>query len=48
MQAGRVMGNLASAMDLPSEEGALVAELKAGSSQAFAELIARYHQPLYS
>jgi RNA polymerase sigma-70 factor (ECF subfamily) len=48
MQAGRVMGNLASAMDLPSEEGALVAELKAGSSPAFAELIARYHQPLYS
>ena len=48
MQAGRVMGNLASAMDLPSDEGALVAELKAGSSPAFAELIARYHQPLYS
>ena len=48
MQAGSVMGNLASAIDLPSEEGALVAELKAGSSPAFAELIARYHQPLYS
>jgi RNA polymerase sigma-70 factor (ECF subfamily) len=48
MQAGSVMGNLASAMDLPSDEAVLVAELQAGSSQAFAELIARYHQPLYS
>ena len=48
MQAGSVMGNLASTMDLSSEEAVLVAELKAGSSQAFAELIARYHQPLYS
>ena len=45
MQAGSVMGNLASVVDLPSEEAALVAELKAGSEPAFAELIARYHQP---
>ena len=42
------MGNLASAFDLPSEEAAFVAELRAGSEKAFAELIARYHQPLYS
>ena len=48
MQAGSAMGNLASVVDLPSEEAALVAELKVGSEQAFAELIARYHQPLYS
>jgi RNA polymerase sigma-70 factor, ECF subfamily len=48
MQAGSVMGNLASVVDLPSDEAALVAELKAGSEPAFAELIARYHQPLYS
>jgi RNA polymerase sigma-70 factor (ECF subfamily) len=48
MQAGSVMGNLASVVDLPNEEAALVAELKAGNEQAFAELIARYHQPLYS
>lgn len=48
MQAGSAMGHLASAVDLPSEEAALVAELKAGSEQAFAELIAQYHQPLYS
>jgi RNA polymerase sigma-70 factor, ECF subfamily len=48
MQAGSVMGNLASAIDLPSEEAAFVAELQAGSEQAFAQLIAQYHQPLYS
>src|SRR5271170_7059282 len=47
MQAG-IMGNLASAFDLPNEEAALVAELRAGSEQAYAELIAQYHQPLYS
>lgn len=48
MQAGTVMGNLASVIGLPSEEAALVAELRAGSEQAFADLIARYHQPIYS
>ena len=48
MQAGDVMGNLVSAVDLPSEEAALVAELQAGSEAAFAQLIAQYHQPIYS
>ena len=48
MQAGSVMGNLASVIDLPNEEAAFVAELKAGSEPAFAQLIARFHQPLYS
>lgn len=47
MQAGTV-DHLASALAIPSEEAALVAELKAGSEQAFAQLIAQYHQPLYS
>jgi RNA polymerase sigma-70 factor (ECF subfamily) len=42
------MGNLASALTLSSDESALVAELRAGSEQAFAWLIARYHQPIYS
>jgi RNA polymerase sigma-70 factor (ECF subfamily) len=42
------MGNLASVVDLPSEEAALVAELRAGSEAAFAQLIAQYHQQLYS
>ena len=42
------MGNLASAITLQSEEAALIAELRAGSEEAFSWLIARYHQPIYS
>ena len=42
------MGNIASALTLHSDESALVAELRAGSEEAFAWLIARYHQPIYS
>ena len=42
------MGNLASALTLRSEEAALIAELQAGSEEAFAWLISRYHQPIYS
>ena len=42
------MGNIASALPLKSEESALVQELRAGSEEAFAWLIARYHQPIYS
>jgi len=42
------MGNLVSALTLQSEEAALIAELQAGSEQAFAWLIAHYHQPIYS
>ncbi len=42
------MGNLASAITLQSEEAALVAELRAGSEEAFSWLIAHYHQPIYS
>ncbi len=48
MQADLTMGNLASAMALQSEETALVEQLRAGSEDAFAWLIARYHQPIYS
>jgi RNA polymerase sigma-70 factor (ECF subfamily) len=48
MQADLTMGNLASALTLQSEEAALVDELRAGSEEAFAWLIARYHQPIYS
>ena len=48
MQADLTMGNLASALTLQSEEAALIAELQAGSEEAFAWLIARYHQPIYS
>src|ERR1700734_1115912 len=42
------MGNLASALTLQTEEAALISELRAGSDEAFAWLIARYHQPIYS
>jgi RNA polymerase sigma-70 factor (ECF subfamily) len=42
------MGNLASALTLHSDEAALIAELRAGSEEAFAWLIARYHQPIFS
>ena len=48
MQAGIAVGNLASAIGIQTEDAALVADLKAGSEQAFAILIAQYHQPLYS
>jgi RNA polymerase sigma-70 factor (ECF subfamily) len=48
MQAGIAVGNLASAIGIRTEDVALVADLKAGSEDAFAILIAQYHQPLYS
>jgi RNA polymerase sigma-70 factor (ECF subfamily) len=48
MQADLTMGNLASALAIQSEEAALIEELRAGSEDAFAWLIARYHQPIYS
>src|ERR1700712_3926685 len=48
MQAGTIVGNLASAIGITTEDAALVADLKAGSESAFALLIAQYHQPLYS
>lgn len=42
------MGNVAGALTLQHEEAALIAELQAGSEDAFAWLIARFHQPIYS
>jgi RNA polymerase sigma-70 factor (ECF subfamily) len=48
MQAGTVVGNLASAIGITTEDASLVADLKAGSEEAFGLLIAQYHQPLYS
>ena len=48
MQADLTMGNIASALVLHSEETALIEELQAGSEEAFAWLIARYHQPIFS
>lgn len=48
MQADLTMGNIASALTLQSDEAALIAELQAGSEEAFAWLIAHFHQPIYS
>ncbi|MGD0346189.1 MAG: sigma-70 family RNA polymerase sigma factor [Terracidiphilus sp.] len=48
MQADLTMGNLAGALALQPDEAALVRELRAGSEEAFAWLIAHYHQPIYS
>ncbi|QNI37462.1 RNA polymerase sigma factor [Edaphobacter albus] len=48
MQVGTFVGNLTSAIGITTEEAALVADLKAGSEDAFGILIAQYHQPLYS
>ena len=42
------MGNIASAIAVRTEEASIVAELKAGSEEAYSWLIARYHQPIYS
>jgi RNA polymerase sigma-70 factor (ECF subfamily) len=48
LQTDLTMGNLASTFTLQSDEAALVEELRAGSEDAFAWLITRYHQPIYS
>ena len=48
MQADITLGNLASALTIHTEETALIAELQAGSEEAFSWLINRYHQPIYS
>jgi RNA polymerase sigma-70 factor (ECF subfamily) len=48
MQAGTAVGNLAGVIGIRPEETALIAQLKAGSEEAFAWLIATYHQPIYS
>jgi RNA polymerase sigma-70 factor (ECF subfamily) len=42
------MSDLASAIGIRAEEQSLVAELQAGSEQAFALLIAQYSHPIYS
>ena len=42
------LGNFAGALGVPAEEASIVAELKAGSEQAYAWLIAQFQQPVYS
>jgi RNA polymerase sigma-70 factor, ECF subfamily len=48
MQTGYAVGNIADVLAIRAGEAAIVAELKAGSEDAFAWLIATYHQPIYS
>ena len=48
MQADLTMGDFASTLTFQSQEAALIAELQAGSEEAFAGLVAHYHQPIYS
>ncbi len=42
------VGELATAISLRQEEASIVADLKAGSEEAYAWLISQYHQPIYS
>jgi RNA polymerase sigma-70 factor (ECF subfamily) len=48
MAGATTLGNLASAIAIRSQESAIVAELKAGSEEAYAWLIGQFHQPIYS
>jgi RNA polymerase sigma-70 factor (ECF subfamily) len=47
MAGATTLGNFAGALGMPAEEAAVVAELKAGSEQAYAWLIAQFQQPVY-
>jgi RNA polymerase sigma-70 factor (ECF subfamily) len=42
------LGDLASAIGVRAQEAAIVAELKAGSEEAYAWLIGEFHQPIFS
>jgi RNA polymerase sigma-70 factor (ECF subfamily) len=42
------VGNLASAIGSHPEEAAVISQLREGSEEAFAWLISKYHQPIYS
>ena len=42
------MGNVASAITVRAEEASIVAELKAGSEEAYDWLVTRYHHSIYS
>src|ERR1035437_8690827 len=48
MAGATTLSDLASALDVRTAEAEIVAELKAGSEDAFYWLIAHYHQPVYS
>src|SRR5437868_15462736 len=48
MAGATTLGNFAGALGIPAEEATVVAELKAGSEEAYAWLIAQFQQPIYS
>jgi RNA polymerase sigma-70 factor (ECF subfamily) len=48
MAGAATLGDLASAIGTRTEESAIIAELKAGSEQAYSWLIGEFHQPIYS
>ncbi len=48
MAGAATLSDLASAIGVRTEEAAIVAELKAGSEDAYSWLIAQYSQPVYS
>jgi len=48
MAGTATLGDLASAIGVRTQEAAIVAELKAGSEDAYAWLIGEFHQPVYS
>jgi RNA polymerase sigma-70 factor, ECF subfamily len=48
MSTGIALGNVASLIGIEQEESSILSELRAGSEEAFAWLIAKYHQPVFS
>ena len=48
MAGATTLGDLASALGVRAQESAIVAELKAGSEEAYNWLIGEFHQPVYS
>ena len=48
MAGASSVGNLAGTIGVRTQESAIVAELKAGSEEAYAWLIGEFHQPVYS
>src|SRR5207302_228253 len=48
MAGATTLGDFAGAIGIRAEESAIVAELKAGSEDAYAWLIGEFHQPIYS
>jgi RNA polymerase sigma-70 factor, ECF subfamily len=47
MAGATTLGDLASAIGARAQESSIIAELKAGSEEAYAWLIGEFHQPIY-